>query len=275
MAQLKRLHMDLGNGSCQACPVVVDEQTGEAFYKEVVTAKPVKKSTQINAGLPVVSTREAMKIMSNFTNNNTSMNNGINPAIYKGENTQGRLIRFREETGDDAQPTKIITVTLDNTAAAATAEGVIGDNHGLVANGLSIGALPVAVNVTGTWAANTLAFLKQITGANPYRLHKLNIQSFNSTSGADSDAFFTSGYIRKSRADEANNTTQDVLIPVIDLVTQNSFRTNIRELVDFRFLLDGFAALHFLIPADTKVTFTMHVRSVNMTYGMNLVSGKM
>ena len=258
--QAKRAHADLGNGMVQQLPYAVTS-AGNVVPLAVTNSAPMPKQSIQAQGFPVVS-----KQQSDMTSNNLPY------AVLPDENAYGkRGVARLERGGADAAVRKQWTITISN-GEATDEEFLIGDNHGLLAAALGIPAPKAGVTISGTWGASTYTNINQITGANPVDLHRLHLLG-KTTAGVASDAFFSSGQLKVLYADIANNTQQSNIIPLADLVLQDSYNTNIRIDNNFRMVMDGFSAVYLYIPAAEAVTVTFReVSAYNGAYPMSKVS---
>lgn len=261
--QYKRAHQEAANGTVYQLPLLIADD-GEQRPAPITNAKPLSRQAVARAGFPIINQTQATKM--------TSINNGLPYAVQTDEDAYGQRGVFRQERpSKDAAVRKQWTITISN-GEVTTEEFLVGDHHGLLAAALSIPSPKAGVTITGTWAASTYANIKQITGANPVDLHRLHLLG-KTTAGVASDAFFSSGSLKVLYADIANNTQQSNIIPLADLVLQDSFNTNIRIDNNFRMLMDGFSAVYLQIPAAEAVTMTFReVSAYQGVYNMEKVS---
>lgn len=257
----RRAHQDLGNGMVKQLPYAI-APTGKRIEAPITNNSLLKKSTVQASGFPVL---KSDQMAQNFQY-------GLPYAVTSDESAYGKRGVFRHERpSKDAAVRKQWTITISN-GEATTEEFLLGDHHGLLAAALSIPSPKAGVTITGTWGATTYANMKQITGANPVDLHRLHLLG-KTTAGAASDAFFSSGSLKVLYADIANNTQQSNIIPLADLVLQDSFNTNIRIDNNFRMIMDGFSAVYLQIPAAEAVTLTFReVSAYQGVYNMEKVS---
>lgn len=261
--QYKRAHAEGQNGIVYQLPIVMSDD-GEQKPAPITNTKPLSRQAVARAGFPIIQPNK-----SNMISNN---GNGLPYAVTTDENAYGGRGVFRHERPSrDAAIRKQWTITISN-GEATTEEFLLGDHHGLLAAALSIPSPKAGVTITGTWGASTYANIKQITGPNPVDLHRLHLLG-KTTAGAPSDAFFSSGSLKQLYADIANNTQQSNIIPLADLVLQDSFNTNIRIDNNFRMLMDAFSAVYLQIPAAEAVTLTFReVSAYQGIYNMEKVS---
>lgn len=261
--QYKRAHAEAANGTVYQLPIVVSAD-GEQKPAPITNPKPLSRQAVARAGFPIINPKQ-----SSMTSNN---NNGLPYGVQTDENAYGSRGVFRHERpARDAAIRKQWTITISN-GEATTEEFLLGDHHGLLAAALSIPSPKAGVTITGTWNSATYANIKQITGSNPVDLHRLHLLG-KTTTGASSDAFFSSGSLKQLYADIANNTQQSNIIPLADLVLQDSFNTNIRIDNNFRMLMDAFSAVYLQIPAAEAVTLTFReVSAYQGVYNMEKVS---
>lgn len=263
--QFKRAHVSGTNGEVYQLPIVVADD-GTQKPAPVTNPKPLSRQAVASAGFPIISQNQMQ------TMNAPRNGNGLPYAVTNDESAYGQRGVFRHERpSKDAAIRKQWTITISN-GEATTEEFLLGDHHGLLAAALSIPAPKAGVTITGTWGSSTYTNINQITGANPVDLHRLHLLG-KTTAGAASDAFFSSGSLKMLYADIANNTQQSQIIPLADLVLQDSFNTNIRIDNNFRMLMDGFSAVYLQIPAGEAVTLTFReVSAYQGVYNMEKVS---
>lgn len=160
-------------------------------------------------------------------------------------------------------------ISLNNTNIG-TADFVIFDGSGLNAANLKLSAMPLGVNVSGTFGNDTLTFLSQITNYKAVRLKEIWLQSFD-TFGNSNQYFFTNGNIIQVYASIANNASQTEIVPLVNQVHQNTFQTSIREIKGFRVLMDSFGGFQVILPGLTIITIVFYIDSVESTYDMNKI----
>jgi len=259
--QYKRAHAAGKNGEVYQLPIVMAAD-GEQKAAPITNPKPLSRQAVASAGFPIIQPNK-----SSMTNQN-----GLPFGVQNDESAYGQRGVFRHERpSKDTAVRKQWTITIAN-GEATTEEFLLGDHHGLLAAALSIPSPKAGVTITGTWAATTYNNIKQISGANPVDLHRLHLLG-KTTAGVASDAFFSSGSLKVLYADIANNTQQSNIIPLADLVLQDSFNTNIRIDNNFRMLMDGFSAVYLQIPAAEAVTLTFReVSAYQGVYNMEKVS---
>lgn len=260
----KRAHIEVGPGIVKQLPYAIEPGTGKQVPAAITNNQNLSKSAVMANGFPVLKSEQM-----NTTN---QFQAGLPYGVQTDESAYGQRGVFRHERpSKDAAVRKQWTITISN-GEATTEEFLLGDHHGLLAAALSIPSPKAGVTITGTWGATTYANMKQITGANPVDLHRLHLLG-KTTAGAASDAFFSSGSLKVLYADIANNTQQSNIIPLADLVLQDSFNTNIRIDNNFRMIMDGFSAVYLQIPAAEAVTLTFReVSAYQGVYNMEKVS---
>lgn len=258
----KRAHVEVSPGVVQQLPYAIEPTTGRKIPAPITNKANLSKSAVMANGFPVLKSEQ-------MTSNQP---NGLPFAVTSDESAYGKRGVFRHERpSKDAAIRKQWTITISN-GEVTTEEFLLGDHHGLLAAALGIPSPKAGVTITGTWGATTYANMKQITGANPVDLHRLHLLG-KTTAGAASDAFFSSGSLKVLYADIANNTQQSNIIPLADLVLQDSFNTNIRIDNNFRMIMDGFSAVYLQIPAAEAVTLTFReVSAYQGVYNMEKVS---
>jgi len=178
--------------------------------------------------------------------------------------------KYQPTTKDDSTGLPVVWQIGLNNTAGMPANFTIFDGDGLISTYLKLGAIPGTVTVSGTFGANTAAFFTQITKGKAVRLKEIWLQSAT-TAGISNEAFFNNGYIRQSYASVANNTLVNNLIPLVSQVHPNTFQTSIREIKDFRALIDDLSGFEIFLPASTQITIVFYVASIESTYDMNKV----
>jgi len=259
----KRAHIEISQGVVKQLPYAIEPGTGRQIAAPITNNQPLSKTAVMANGFPVLKSEQMAQ---------NQFQAGLPYAVTSDESAYGKRGVFRHERpSKDAAVRKQWTITISN-GEATTEEFLLGDHHGLLAAALSIPSPKAGVTITGTWGATTYANFKQLTGSNPVDLHRLHLLG-KTTAGAASDAFFSSGSLKVLYADIANNTQQSNIIPLADLVLQDSFNTNIRIDNQFRMIMDGFSAVYLQIPAAEAVTLTFReVSAYQGVYNMEKVS---
>lgn len=264
MDKPKRAHYQASDGRAYQLPVAVTA-AGEQIPAPITNSRPMDASRVAAAGFPIISRNQA-------TMQQNQLGGALPFAVVQDENAYGRRgVARMERPARNAPVREQWTITISN-GEATTEEFLIGDNTGLLAAALGIPAPKAGVTITGTFGANTYTFFSAISGKNPVDLHRLHLVG-NTTAGAASTAFFTSGLLKVMDASIANNTNEANIIPLADLVLPDTYQTNIRVDNNFRFIMDGLSALYLQIPAAEAVTLTFReVSAVNRVYAMEKVS---
>ncbi len=239
-------------------PMVVDVKTGKTANVPI---------TDQSTSIPL---QNAQGCVIQNSNNMAKNMNGLPFAVAPAENVYGDPGVYRAEQPAINTDIVIWQISLNNTAGAA-AEFVIFDGFGLVANKLGLSAIPGTVTVGGTFGTNTAAFFQTITRSKAVRLHQLWLQSAT-TGGVQNEQFFNTGFIKQSYGSLANNSVVDDLIPLVNQVHQDTYQTSIREIKDYRLLVDAQTALHILLPASTQVNIALYISAIEQTYDMNKIA---
>ena len=267
---LKRMHVNRG-GLIYQLPAAIDEK-GNISSMPVKTSRPISESQIKQTGCPVFSQSQINNIMQQNQNGVVRSVSDLPFAVAPYEDVLGNPGFDRVERQNVEGQRTVIRISITNNELTDE-EILIGDHHGLLAFTLGVGAIKAGVVVGGTWGTSTLAFLKQITGANPYRLAGVQFQSFTAA-GIASEVFYNTGFFKLAEADVANRTTKDEELILADLVRPSTFQTNIREDDSHRFLMDGFSGYHLLVPTGQKVQINLTMVSYANSYNMNRVSTK-
>lgn len=262
---LKRVLLKLDNEYCMQTPYAC---TNDLSYTE---QRPVTYSGKIP--ITYALRKGGIVLDSSTQTNNIKMANSQLPfAVLQTESATGQGGTARVEAPSYLPNVKQLRVGLANTDTE-TAEVVLFDGMGFVAQKLKLDSVfPATIDVSGTWGADTVANLKTIGGLMPVDLHKIWMQN-TTLLGAASTLFFDDGAILESYADIAGNSFYDEPLPVTTLLTDQSYQPNIRIFDGFRFLVNGLAALHLVIPAQTKVNIVLNISSVALASNMVKADG--
>lgn len=264
--QFVRVHKNLGNGQCVQTPYVTDGTTVRTAA--ITNIKPMPVSTAINAGCVVATQEQINSIPSKTNSNSMAVNSNV---IVPVETINGNQKLARTETaGTQGGIPQTVTFTFDNTAATA-ATLILGDAATLIALGLSVGAVPGTVTISGSYGASSLSYFAALTRSIPVRLHKLWMSNYLTGSSTPSTTFFDSGVLKFCRASLNNSTVEQTIVDLGALLLPSDYQSQIREMADARILIDALEGVFFTIPASQKVTFKMYLRSAAESYDMNLV----
>lgn len=251
----------VGQGQVKQAPAIMNPQTGEVKAYAITDRRIFPESQAKAAGFICCNS------ISDLSNSKNMQVSGNRPfAVLPAEKVNGLPAVVRSEIPDASSGSETITLTLENGEATAQ-EILFGDGLGINKEVYSISDKAAGVVVGGTYGANTLTLYKQIAGGSALRLHGFHI--VNTNSGNDSTGFFDSGKVELLKAMPTNNSPKRNRFDLQQLVNSNSFKPNIREKQDFRFILAGYTAMLFTIPAGEKISLTFNLRSYADGYLMN------
>lgn len=248
---MKRLYQVVKGGVIEL-PILVDQAGNYQNY-------PVTNSGVINPA----TIDPTSPVLYSSINNFQTMRNNCYP-VYKGNNLpvgvgyaetpDGRIKTARLEMASSGSNRRPLIIGLDNTDVAAHTF-VIGDGFGLFASKNAIAAKPAAVVVTGTYGANTLTRIADITKSAPFDLHGIHIVG-QTTAGASSETFFLNGTITQFLIEPDMQFAKETMIPLSDEVSQAANKDNIRANEAYRFIVNGFGGYKITLPAGEKITIT-------------------
>lgn len=259
---MKRVHY-LKDGKIRQAPYA-QRQDG-SFIVAPVTQKGVISATELKSkGCPVLPIQSILKIKESMEKN--LMPNGV----YNQEDNYGKMGKSRLENAAVSGQRAVLRISITN--GEATPESImVGDGLTLGTRKLGIPAIKAGVVIDGTYGADTLTLLAEITKCYPFRLHGIQFQGFTAA-GAKSEKFFTDGFFRQTKADFANRTTQDEELVLADLVTGATYNTHIRETEDFRHIMNGFTGFHVNVPAGESIRINTTIVAVGETKAMDQVN---
>lgn len=180
--------------------------------------------------------------------------------IRPAENVGGKLEMYRQENGGSLSGTLMqFTISLANGTGSAVLVP-LGDANKCIELAQSWAAVPAGVTVGGTFGTNTLAQIKLITGHNPLRIHSMRVS-------ASTQPVLAASYIKNWVSNAIGETTvADTNLST--WLSPNQYQNTLVENSDYRFILDGFAAIAVTVPAGGTLTITMNVAAVAQSYGM-------
>lgn len=263
MAQKRyvRVMEPAGPGLVKQAPEVVDRQTGKTMPYAITDTNVYTEAQAKAAGFVCKSNNSKQAISQPMMNNNQPY--GVLPA----EKVNGMPSVVRSEVPDPASGSNTITLTIQN-GHTEIQELILGDGFGILAQVYNIQPKNVATIVGGTFQTETLTRYAAITSGSALRLHGVHLVN-TTTGGAESTGFFDSGKMELLYGSPTNNSSVKNRFDLQQLVNSNSFKPNIRESKDFRFLLDGYAGVLFTVPAGEAITVTFNLQSFANGHLMN------
>lgn len=264
---LKRVLYQVDDNYCVQAPYKSNSDLSKIYDQPITSTAFIPISEAIKKGGIVVSQNQLKQ------NKNLIMNNGVLPyAVVPVETATGGTGVARIEAPSYLPNTKQLKVGLENTDTDP-AEVVLFDGMGFVGQKLKLSSVfPATITVSGTWGTETVANLKTIGLAMPVDLHQIWMQNVTPL-GAKTTVFFDDGTVNQSYADIAGNSFYDEPLPTTTLLTDQSYQENIRIFPGFRFLVNGLAALHLIIPASTKINIVLNISAVSLAPNMVKADG--
>ena len=249
-----------GPGLVKQAPEVVDRQTGQTM-PYAITDNNVYTEAQAKAAGFVCKSNSKPAISPTMMNTNQPY--GVLPA----EKVNGMPAVVRSEVPDPTSGSNTITLTIQN-GHTEIQELLLGDGFGILAQVYNIQPKNVATIIGGTFQTETLTRYAAISSGSALRLHGVHLVN-TTTGGAESTGFFDSGKMELLYGSPTNNSSVKNRFDLQQLVNSNSFKPNIRESKEFRFLLDGYAGVLFTVPAGEAITVTFNLQSFANGHLMN------
>ena len=263
MAQKRyvRVMEPAGPGLVKQAPEVVDRQTGQTMTYPITDTNIYTEAQAKAAGFVCKSNNSKQAIPQQMMNMNQPY--GVLPA----EKVNGMPSVVRSEVPDPTSGSNTITLTISN-GHTSPEQLLLGDGFGILAQVYNIPAKNAATTIGGTFQTETLTRYAAITSGSALRLHGVHLVN-TTTAGAESTGFFDNGKMELLYGSPTNNSSVKNRFDLQQLVNSNSFKPNIRESKDFRFLLDGYAAVLFTVPNGEAITVTFNLQSFANGHLMN------
>lgn len=244
-----RIYQDIGNGLAVETDFV-RATSGETLPVPAKTKAPVRVEKVLQNNCPVLPAQNQTNI--------TSMNSNLPYGVLQAEGVMGNRENARVEVAGWDETRSTFRIGISN-GEATTETFVLGAGYGIAqlstANGgLGVVAPKAGVVISGSFGTATYTQLATLSlGA--LRMHGLHMIG-KTTAGAASTAFFDSGNLKFLESYPNGDSVQLKDYNLSDLVTPETYQTNIRQDKDFRAIVDGYNGLFLTIPAGEAVFIT-------------------